>query len=78
MESNAPQRQLFNPVTVFRTPYRIDMMQPIYFVVESYKQLYDFINDDVSQYIEEARELGEFPPLFEVDKDNPNIHIRVC
>lgn len=78
VESHLPQRQLFDPVVVFRTPYRIDMMQPVYFVIDDYRTLYDFIKSDFHTYIQMAKELGEFPPLFLVDKDNPNIHIYMC
>jgi phenylalanine-4-hydroxylase len=78
IDSHVPQRQLFDPVAVFRTPYRIDIMQPVYFVIDNYRTLYEFIQSDFLQFIEMARELGEFPALFPVDKDNPNIHIFAC
>ncbi|MFC3909175.1 phenylalanine 4-monooxygenase [Legionella dresdenensis] len=78
VESDIPMRVLFDPVTAFRTPYRIDMLQQIYFVIDDYQQLYDFVNKDINALIARARELGEFPPMFPVDANNPSIHILAC
>ncbi|WP_419418971.1 phenylalanine 4-monooxygenase [Legionella sp. D16C41] len=78
VESDVPIRVLFDPVVVFRTPYRIDRLQQIYFVIDNYQVLYDFVGQDLEKYMQRACELGEFPPLFEVDKNNPSIHIHVC
>lgn len=78
LESDVPMRVLFEPVAVYRTPYRIDKLQAMYFVIDSYDVLYDFAKSDMSAFIARARELGEFKPLFAVDKNNPNIHILAC
>lgn len=78
LESDIPLRVCFEPVAAFRMPYRIDMLQRVYFVIRDYQMLYDFIHSDISQYIDRARTLGEFPPFFPVDTNNPNIHIRAC
>lgn len=78
VESDVPLRVIFDPVVAFRMPYRIDMVQPVYFVIDDYKVLYDFVTHDVAGYMARARELGEYPPFFPVDPDNPNIHIRAC
>lgn len=78
VESEIPLRVLFDPVVAFRTPYRIDKLQPIYFVIDDYQVLYDFVLSDIGKILERVRELGEFPPLFMIDPDNPNIHIRAC
>ncbi|WP_367606002.1 phenylalanine 4-monooxygenase [Legionella sp. W05-934-2] len=78
LESDEPMRVLFDPVVAFRTPYRIDQMQPIYFVIENFQQLFDFVQQDIDRLIHRARELGEYPPFFLVDENNPNIHIRAC
>ena len=59
-------------------PYRIDMLQPVYFVINDYQSLYDFVLSDIGSLMKRAHELGEFPPFFEVDADNPNVHIRAC
>ncbi len=78
VESDKPQRKPFDPLTVLRTPYRIDMLQTVYFVIDSYQQLYDFLKLDLDKLLDEARRLGEFAPTFPVDENNPNIHIHAC
>ncbi|STX51998.1 phenylalanine-4-hydroxylase [Legionella busanensis] len=78
VESDIPMRVLFDPVAAFRTPYRIDKLQQIYFVIDKYEVLYDFVCQDIEKFMHRACELGEFLPLFEVEKDNPSIHIHAC
>ncbi|MCL9683386.1 phenylalanine 4-monooxygenase [Legionella maioricensis] len=78
VESDIPLRVLFDPIVAFRMPYRIDMLQPVYFVIDDYQTLYNFVLSNIGELLMRARELGEFPPLFAVDPDNPNIHIRAC
>lgn len=78
VESDIPIRVLFDPVVAFRTPYRIDMLQPVYFVIDDYHQLYDFVTQDMAVFLSRARALGEFPPVFPVDVNNPGIHILAC
>lgn len=78
LESDIPLRVLFDPIAAFRMPYRIDMLQPVYFVIDDYQMLYDFVESDINQLIERAKALGEYPPLFPFDKNNPNIHILAC
>ena len=78
LESDVPLRVLFDPVAAFRMPYRIDMLQSVYFVINDYQTLYDFVLSNIDELLLRARELGEFPPFFPVDPDNPNIHIRAC
>lgn len=78
VESDTPLRNLFEPLAILRTPYRIDNLQPIYFVIDSFQQLYDVINMDLTHLLERAHELGEFPPLFDHEPGNPNIHINAC
>jgi phenylalanine-4-hydroxylase len=78
VESDIPLRAYFDPIAAFRTPYRIDRLQPIYFVIDNYQTLYNFVLSDIDALLQRTRELGEFLPLFEVDTGNPNIHIRAC
>lgn len=78
VESDVPLRVIFDPVAAFRTPYRIDMLQRVYFVIDDYQRLYDFVESDIDHFIARAHELGEYPPVFPVDKNNPNIHIFAC
>ncbi len=78
VESPLPQRQLFNTLVALRTPYRIDQMQSVYFVIQSYQELYDFTKNNFSSFLRKAHELGEFSPLFSVEPGNPSIHICAC
>jgi phenylalanine-4-hydroxylase len=78
VESDTPLRVLFDPVAAFRMPYRIDQLQRVYFVIEHYDDLYAFVHADIETLIRRAHTLGEFPPFFEVEKNNPSIHIHAC
>jgi phenylalanine-4-hydroxylase len=78
VESNLPQRQLFNPLVALRTPYRIDEMQRIYFVIQNYDELYQFAKHNIQTTLDQAHALGEFPPLFFPESGNPSIHIHAC
>ncbi len=78
VESDLAMRVLFDPVVAFRMPYRIDMLQRVYFVINDYSQLYQFVTSNIGELIQRARSLGEYPPFFPVDENNPNIHIHAC
>lgn len=78
IESMLPQRQLFNPLAILRTPYRIDQKQSIYFVIQDYQELYHFTKTDIASLLKQAHVLGEFPPLFDIEPNNPCIHIHAC
>ena len=75
--SNKPQRYELDLVEVFRTLYRIDIMQPIYFVISSFDQLFNLVDAPkaVFESIAEARALGPHKPLFAVD-DLPEDDLR--
>ncbi|PSW06678.1 phenylalanine 4-monooxygenase [Photobacterium lipolyticum] len=54
----------FDPVDVMRTPYRIDIMQPIYFVIDNINQLYELAQQDIMTMVQEAKAQGLHTPLF--------------
>jgi len=60
-----PQRQRFNLLEALRTPYRIDIMQPLYFVLEDLRELETLARADVMASIAEASRLGLYAPLFD-------------
>ncbi|MGY3856503.1 phenylalanine 4-monooxygenase [Aeromonas intestinalis] len=62
--SGQPKLQPFNLMEVLRTPYRIDIMQPIYFVLPSLDALYRLAEQDIMGTLAEARRLGLNAPLF--------------
>jgi phenylalanine-4-hydroxylase len=65
LESPIPQRKPFNILDIMRTPYRIDIMQAIYYVIDSFEVLYELTNLDLLDYAREARKLGMYEPIYE-------------
>jgi phenylalanine-4-hydroxylase len=55
----------FDPMTIFRTPYRIDIVQPVYFVIDSFAQIAEALDGDIAGMIDRAKAMGDFPPRFE-------------
>jgi phenylalanine-4-hydroxylase len=71
--SEKPVLKPFNVLDVFRTPFRIDIMQPLYFVLESIEDLFHVFEQDIDALLDEAIELGDYEPLFEpVSKKEPS------
>lgn len=59
------KRVSFDALTALRTPYRIDIPQPLYYVLERFDDLYGILNQDLKAVLQESKELGDFEPLFE-------------
>ena len=55
----------FDPLTALRTPYRIDIPQPLYYVLNKFDDLYKILDFDLMGLLEESKALGDFEPLFE-------------
>jgi len=53
-------------IDIFRTPYRIDIIQPIYHVINGIDDLFDISNMDLMSLVEKAKKLGlykaSYPP----------------
>ncbi|MEF1256976.1 phenylalanine 4-monooxygenase [Vibrio sp. M260112] len=64
------KRVEFDLHTVLRTPYRIDIMQPEYFVLDDIDQLYTLSKMDLMFHVKQAMAAGLFPPLFEPKEVN--------
>lgn len=62
--SDKPERMPMNVVDAFRTPYRIDIMQPKYFLIDSIDQLFEMSQMDLMKLVREAMKLGLFEPTF--------------
>lgn len=54
----------FDVLDILRTPYRIDIHQPIYFVLESADQLFDAAERDILRDIRHAQQLGLHEPRY--------------
>ncbi len=67
VESDIPVRKPFDLIEVLRTPYRVDQIQGVYFIIESFDQLYKILDQDINAAIDEAKTLGEYA-LVETDK----------
>nr|WP_325248411.1 phenylalanine 4-monooxygenase [Amylibacter sp.] len=52
-------------MTMLRTPYRIDIVQPQYFVIDSFEDLPKLLETDLKAAIDEAKAKGDLPALFE-------------
>ncbi len=56
--SAIPRRKLFDVIDLLTTPYRIDIKQPIYYVLESFDQLTDISQRDLFDDIKQAQCVG--------------------
>lgn len=65
IESTVPKRLPFDPLTALRTPYRIDIPQPLYYVLNKFDDLYKILDSNIVELLEESARLGDFAPLFE-------------
>lgn len=59
-----PLRKRFDALEALRTPYRIDIMQPVYFVIEELRELYELAGSDIMALVARAKQLGLHAPLF--------------
>jgi len=61
----------FSPINIFREPYRADILQKVYYVLDNSNQIYNLLNDIPALYqqLDKARKLGEFEPMFEISHD---------
>jgi phenylalanine-4-hydroxylase len=62
--SGTPDVQPLNVLDVLRTPYRIDIMQPVYYTINSINDLFDISQMDIMSLVAKAKELGLFEPKF--------------
>lgn len=62
--SDQPLKKPFAMLDALRTPYRIDIMQPLYYVLESLDQLGEIARSDIMGKVQEAKQLGLYAPLF--------------
>lgn len=63
--SSAPQKRPFDVIDILRTPYRIDIHQPVYFVLDTADQLFDAAHRNLRADVKHAQSLGLHAPLFD-------------
>lgn len=64
LEGENVRRTALDVIDVMRTPYRIDIMQPAYFVLNGLDQLFELSDMDLIGKVQEAKSLGLHEPLF--------------
>lgn len=62
--NGAPRIAPFDLLTVLRTPYRIDIVQPLYFEIESFAALAASLDTDMEAMLHRAEAMGDRPALF--------------
>ena len=67
-------RKPFDPVEALRTPYRIDIMQPLYYVIENLAQLGELTRMDIMSLVEQAKAKGLHAPLFPPKAPSQEMH----
>lgn len=58
------QKKPFSLMDALRTPFRVDIMQPLYYVINSFDDLYKILDVDIKKELDESRVLKDFAPLF--------------
>lgn len=72
VESEIPERRALDPIDALRTPFRIDILQPVYFVIESYESLFSLLAKDPLQMAKDSFLLPDHPAKFERKKKKNN------
>lgn len=62
--SDQPEHRPFDVIDILRTPYRIDIHQPIYFVIDDLNDLFAAARRDLLADIAESRRLGLHAPKY--------------
>ena len=63
--THTPERREFNVIDILRTPYRIDIHQPIYYVIEDINDLFKAADRNLLADIKQAQSLGLFEPAYD-------------
>lgn len=61
-------RRPFDVLDILRTPYRIDIHQPLYYVLEDIDELFKAAERDLTADIRKAQSLGLFEPLYPLEE----------
>jgi phenylalanine-4-hydroxylase len=62
LESEIPERRPLNVIDALQTAYRIDVIQPIYFVIKDFDELYRLIDLDLISLVRKIRAMNEDKP----------------
>ncbi|AWL11337.1 Phenylalanine 4-monooxygenase [Saliniradius amylolyticus] len=64
LDSDKAERYPLDPLDALRTPYRIDIMQPVYYILGEFKELFNIAESDIMSLVEKAKSLGLYEPKF--------------
>lgn len=64
VSEDGPERRPFDVIDILRTPYRIDIHQPLYYVLEDIDDLFAAAERDLLADVRRAQGLGLFAPLY--------------
>lgn len=64
LESTKAERLPLKPLDAMRTPYRIDIMQPLYYVLEQADDLDSLADTDLMRLVKQAKQLGLYAAKF--------------
>lgn len=64
IDDGTNEKQDFDILNVLRTPYRIDIMQPVYFIISKFEDLFTILDNDIPTIMAQAKELGDFAPKY--------------
>lgn len=67
LDSHKPVREPFDPLTALRTPYRIDILQPLYYVIDDLTELQRLSEMDIMALVRQAMALPLLAPRFSTD-----------
>ncbi len=62
IESNLPERRPFDVIDALLTPYRIDIKQPVYFVIKDFEQLFQLAEMDLMAVVRQTNNLHDHIP----------------
>lgn len=72
IDSDVPLRKSFDVLDVLRTPYLIYILQPVYFVIDSFDTLFKLTEMDLISLTHEAMRLGMHKPLYKPEEVRSN------
>jgi len=64
LASDKPLRRPFDPIEALRTPYRIDIYQTVYYILDRMDDLFELAEADLLKLIGQARALGPLEPTY--------------
>jgi phenylalanine-4-hydroxylase len=78
LDSDIPERLPFDILRILRTPYRYDIMQTVYYVLNNLDDLYQVMQLDLLALIKEACKLGMLAPTFPPLEKAETEEVRSC